>query len=242
MTPSGVRRRHRESTLLDATAAEPTRPHRTPAPVARGPGDDEMRRGRDGQTTQLTQGPAVTLHRVLDHPALAERLARLPPDQREAGYRRERHRLDRNVPVPGRSPGRRRMGVRAREPRREGRHRRRGPSAPRPRAGDRRPRPGGRDRGGPRPVFRRLVFNVLVANRDDHLRNHGFLRTVRGWRLAPAFDVNSSRGSPEHTLAIDECRRGMAPGCPGDPDPSHGDRVDGGRLRPLSRDYDGCAK
>ena len=52
-------------------------------------------------------------------------------------------------------------------------------------------------------LFRRVAFNVLVANRDDHLRNHGFLRTTDGWRLAPAFDVNPSPGSPEHTLAID---------------------------------------
>lgn len=56
-------------------------------------------------------------------------------------------------------------------------------------------------------VFRRLVFNVLAANRDDHLRNHGFLRSAGGWRLAPAFDVNPSPGSPQHTLAIDEAVR-----------------------------------
>ncbi len=41
-------------------------------------------------------------------------------------------------------------------------------------------------------LFRRVVFNVMTANRDDHLRNHGFLRTAEGWRLAPAFDVNPS--------------------------------------------------
>lgn len=40
-------------------------------------------------------------------------------------------------------------------------------------------------------LWRRIVFNVLVSNTDDHLRNHGFLH-VRGdvWRLAPAFDLN----------------------------------------------------
>ncbi len=53
-------------------------------------------------------------------------------------------------------------------------------------------------------LFRRLVFNVLVANRDDHLRNHGFLRSSRGWRLSPAFDLNPMPRKPEHTLAIDE--------------------------------------
>lgn len=54
-----------------------------------------------------------------------------------------------------------------------------------------------------RRLFRRLVFNVLVSNRDDHLRNHGFLRTGGGWRLAPAFDVNPSLDKGEHSLALD---------------------------------------
>ena len=40
-------------------------------------------------------------------------------------------------------------------------------------------------------LFRRMVFNVLVSNVDDHLRNHGFLWTGEtGWRLSPAFDLN----------------------------------------------------
>lgn len=51
-------------------------------------------------------------------------------------------------------------------------------------------------------LFRRLVFNVIFANRDDHLRNHGFLRTPRGWRLSPAFDVNPSPGQTDHALAV----------------------------------------
>jgi serine/threonine-protein kinase HipA len=54
-----------------------------------------------------------------------------------------------------------------------------------------------------RQLFRRLVFNVLISNHDDHLRNHGFLRTAAGWRLAPAFDVNPSPHTQEHSLAID---------------------------------------
>jgi serine/threonine-protein kinase HipA len=52
-------------------------------------------------------------------------------------------------------------------------------------------------------LFRRAAFNVLVANRDDHLRNHGFLRSNRGWRLAPAFDVNPTPEKLEHALALD---------------------------------------
>jgi len=52
-------------------------------------------------------------------------------------------------------------------------------------------------------LFRRLIFNLLVGNRDDHLRNHGFLRRPEGWRLAPAYDLNTVPESAEHTLAID---------------------------------------
>ena len=53
-------------------------------------------------------------------------------------------------------------------------------------------------------MFRRVVFNVAVAHRDDHLRNHGFIRTPHGWRLAPAFDLNPMPEIPEHALAIDD--------------------------------------
>lgn len=42
-----------------------------------------------------------------------------------------------------------------------------------------------------RQLWRRLVFNLLITNVDDHLQNHGFLHVERGlWRLAPAFDIN----------------------------------------------------
>jgi len=39
-------------------------------------------------------------------------------------------------------------------------------------------------------LWRRMVFNAMVGNIDDHLQNHGFLRTPEGWRLSPAFDLN----------------------------------------------------
>ncbi len=40
-------------------------------------------------------------------------------------------------------------------------------------------------------LFRRMVFNILISNTDDHLRNHGFIHLdSRGWRLAPAYDLN----------------------------------------------------
>src|SRR5579859_1118527 len=40
-------------------------------------------------------------------------------------------------------------------------------------------------------LWRRVVFNILISNTDDHLRNHGFLYEGRdGWRLSPAYDLN----------------------------------------------------
>jgi serine/threonine-protein kinase HipA len=53
-------------------------------------------------------------------------------------------------------------------------------------------------------LFRRVVFNVAVGNRDDHLRNHGFILGKRGWRLSPAFDVNPSIDKANHVLNIDD--------------------------------------
>jgi serine/threonine-protein kinase HipA len=54
-----------------------------------------------------------------------------------------------------------------------------------------------------------MVFNVLVSNADDHLRNHGFLRAgSSGWRLSPAYDLNPA---PEkaglHAIAFSEHER-----------------------------------
>ena len=40
-------------------------------------------------------------------------------------------------------------------------------------------------------LFKRMVFNILVSNDDDHLRNHAFIWDPRlaGWRLSPLYDV-----------------------------------------------------
>ncbi len=53
-------------------------------------------------------------------------------------------------------------------------------------------------------LFRRVAFNVAIGNRDDHLRNHGFILTESGWRLAPAFDVNPNIDKADHVLNINE--------------------------------------
>ena len=37
-----------------------------------------------------------------------------------------------------------------------------------------------------------MVFNAVSGNTDDHLRNHGFLRTRLGWVLSPVYDLNPS--------------------------------------------------
>jgi len=52
-------------------------------------------------------------------------------------------------------------------------------------------------------LFRRVIFNVLVGNKDDHLRNHGFILNTNGWRLSKAFDVNPNIDKHEHVLNID---------------------------------------
>jgi serine/threonine-protein kinase HipA len=40
-------------------------------------------------------------------------------------------------------------------------------------------------------LYRRVAFNVLISNLDDHLRNHGFLWLGKsGWSLSPAYDLN----------------------------------------------------
>lgn len=53
-------------------------------------------------------------------------------------------------------------------------------------------------------AFRRMVFNVLACNRDDHTRQHAYLMDSGGaWRLAPAYDLTFSAGpGGEHYFAV----------------------------------------
>jgi serine/threonine-protein kinase HipA len=45
-------------------------------------------------------------------------------------------------------------------------------------------------------LWRRMVFNIMISNVDDHLRNHGFLyQGTSGWRLSPVYDLEPT---PEH--------------------------------------------
>ena len=53
-------------------------------------------------------------------------------------------------------------------------------------------------------LWRRMAFNILVSNTDDHLRNHGFLLTNKGWRLSPAYDMNPNEMGNGLTLNVSE--------------------------------------
>lgn len=57
-------------------------------------------------------------------------------------------------------------------------------------------------------LFRRVAFNALISNVDDHPRNHAFIAPGREWRLAPAYDLtpNPRQGQDERRLAM-ECGR-----------------------------------
>ncbi|MGQ7938414.1 type II toxin-antitoxin system HipA family toxin [Paraburkholderia sp. D1E] len=56
-----------------------------------------------------------------------------------------------------------------------------------------------------RELWSRIVFNLLVSNTDDHLRNHGFLlEQGQGWALSPAFDMNPVSRSHGLKLNISE--------------------------------------
>jgi serine/threonine-protein kinase HipA len=50
-----------------------------------------------------------------------------------------------------------------------------------------------------RELYLRLIFTILVSNKDDHLKNHGFLYVGEGrWRLSPVFDVNPAPDRNPH--------------------------------------------
>lgn len=56
--------------------------------------------------------------------------------------------------------------------------------------------------------YRRMVFNIVARNHDDHTKNHSFLMDERGnWRLAPAYDICYSysptgRWTAQHQLSL----------------------------------------
>ena len=52
-------------------------------------------------------------------------------------------------------------------------------------------------------LWRRIIFNICISNTDDHLRNHGFILTEKGWVLSPAYDLNPSDEKNGLALNID---------------------------------------
>lgn len=56
-----------------------------------------------------------------------------------------------------------------------------------------------------RELWSRIVFNMLVSNTDDHLRNHGFiLEPKRGWHLSDAYDMNPHKDGQGLKLNVSE--------------------------------------
>ena len=51
-----------------------------------------------------------------------------------------------------------------------------------------------------RELYRRVAFNIMYGNTDDHFRNHGFLLTPKGWTLSPAYDINP--GAKSHQCLL----------------------------------------
>jgi serine/threonine-protein kinase HipA len=57
-----------------------------------------------------------------------------------------------------------------------------------------------------RELFRRICFNALISNLDDHPRNHAILAKEREWNLSPAYDLTPSVPvSIEHRDLAMEC-------------------------------------
>lgn len=53
-------------------------------------------------------------------------------------------------------------------------------------------------------LFRRIAFNVAISNCDDHLRNHGFIYSPKGWSLSPAYDLTPDPAGYGLKLNINE--------------------------------------
>ncbi|MEL7601511.1 MAG: type II toxin-antitoxin system HipA family toxin [Proteiniphilum sp.] len=61
-------------------------------------------------------------------------------------------------------------------------------------------------------MYRRMVFNVIARNHDDHTKNHSFIMSTEGeWRLAPAYDLCFSysaagKWTNQHQMSINNKR------------------------------------
>ena len=53
-------------------------------------------------------------------------------------------------------------------------------------------------------IWKRMLFNMAVTNTDDHLRNHAFILTSKGWALSPLYDVNPVPYGDELSLLVND--------------------------------------
>ena len=53
-------------------------------------------------------------------------------------------------------------------------------------------------------LWKRILFNMAVTNTDDHLRNHAFVFTTKGWILSPLYDVNPVPYGDELSLLVND--------------------------------------
>lgn len=52
-------------------------------------------------------------------------------------------------------------------------------------------------------MYRLMVFNVLIGNKDDHAKNFSFILKDREWKLSPAYDILPNEGfNGYHTTTI----------------------------------------
>lgn len=52
-------------------------------------------------------------------------------------------------------------------------------------------------------LFRRMAFNIMLGNRDDHVRNHAFqMTTPNQWKLTPAYDLTPTPELEEQSLSV----------------------------------------
>jgi serine/threonine-protein kinase HipA len=59
-------------------------------------------------------------------------------------------------------------------------------------------------------LFKRMVFNALISNLDDHPRNHALIAPGKDWQLSPAYDLTPSpvRSTDRRDLALEIGRQG----------------------------------
>jgi serine/threonine-protein kinase HipA len=56
-------------------------------------------------------------------------------------------------------------------------------------------------------LFRRMCFNALITNTDDHPRNHAVVAWDRDWKLSPAYDI-----TPLNLVSLERRDLAMTPG------------------------------